>query len=284
MRIANHDGRLTVLVAGRGIDVERASGGRFAADMSTVYGRWDEFRDWWSRQSPSALMDFEVDPGLLRAPSPRPAQVFALGLNYAKHVAEGGLGGLPDAPVVFTKFPTSITGPYAEVILPKGNVDWEIELVAVVGRRTPGPVGVESGWEYVAGLTVGQDLSERIMQHRPPAPQFSLGKSFPGFAPLGPVLVTADEFDNPDDIALTCRLNGNTVQRDRTSSMIFAVPEIVAYLSGIVTLLPGDLIFTGTPEGVGRVRNPPVFIQPGDVLESEIENIGTIRQTFATAR
>ena len=284
MRLASYDGRLTIVVGERGVDVETVSGGRFSADVQAAYARWQELRDWWGEQSPDAVQarSIELDPARLGPPAPRPAQVFALGLNYADHVAEGGFS-LPEAPVIFTKFPSSITGPISEVRLPEGNVDWEIELVAVVGRQTVGQVDPDSGWDHIAGVTIGQDISERLGQHRPPAPQFSLAKSYPGFSPLGPVLVTPDEFDDPNDIGLHCRRNGETVQRARTSSMIFDVPAIVAYLSGIVTLLPGDIIFTGTPDGVGRVRIPPVFLQSGDVLESEIENIGTIRQTFVGA-
>ncbi|MEJ3746549.1 fumarylacetoacetate hydrolase family protein [Actinomycetes bacterium KLBMP 9797] len=282
MRIANHDNRATIVMDGRGIDVAKASGGRFPADIHELYYRWDEFRRWWSARPAEWAGEFAPDPALLGAPAPRPAQVFALGLNYADHAAEGGFA-LPAAPVIFTKFPSCVTGPYTEVALPDGNVDWEVELVAVVGRETAGPVDAADGWQYVAGLTVGQDLSERVTQHRPPAPQFSLGKSFRGFGPVGPVLVTPDEFADPDDLELRCQVNGVTMQHARTSSMIFKVPAIVAYLSGIVRLQPGDLIFTGTPDGVGRVRTPPVFLQPGDVLESEIEHIGTLRQTFVAA-
>lgn len=278
MRIANHDDRLTLVVDGRGIDIETASGGRFSADVHAAYRRWDELLEWYAEQvDPGA--GFELDPALLGPPSPLPAQVFAVGLNYPDHVAEGGYTR-PEVPTIFTKFPTSITGPYGQVTLPGGNVDWEVELVAVIGRKIPVPIEPEHAWRFVAGLTAGQDISERITQHRPPTPQFSLGKSFAGFGPLGPVLVTPDEFADPDDLELTCSLNGAVVQSARTSSAIFGVPEIISYLSGVVTMLPGDVIFTGTPHGVGRARRPPLFLKPGDVLESTVEHIGTMRHVF----
>ena len=152
---------------------------------------------------------------------PSPRQVFAIGLNYAAHAAEAGLEN-PTFPPTFTKFPTCLTGPDATVELPSEFVDWEVELVVVIGRLAY-EVAAGDGWRHVAGLTVGQDLSERIVQTRPPAPQFSLGKSFPGFGPIGPWVVTPDELDDPDDLALGCTVNGEEVQKSRTSDLIFGV-------------------------------------------------------------
>ena len=159
------------------------------------------------------------------------------------------------------------------------SVDYEIELVAVIGRRAE-RAEAAAGWDHVAGLMVGQDLSERAVQLRPPVPQFSLGKSFPGFGPTGPWLVTPDEFDDPDDLTLTCRLNTEVVQSSRTSDLIFPVGEIIERVSAITPMLPGDLVFTGTPSGVGMGRTPPRYLLPGDVVESTIEGIGTIVTTF----
>ncbi len=187
--------------------------------------------------------------------------------------------GRPDAPAVFTKFPASITGPYATVELPSGSCDWEVELVAVIGQRAY-RVSEAEAWSHVAGLTVGQDLSERVVQLAGPVPQFSLGKSFTGFAPIGPWVVTADEFDNPDDLAISCRLGDETLQDGRTKDLIFNVPELVAKLSAVLPLLPGDVIFTGTPSGVGAARSPTRFLPPGSVLTSTIEGIGEIRTSF----
>ena len=176
-------------------------------------------------------------------------------MNYAAHAAEAGVEH-PTFPPTFTKFPTCLTGPDATVELPSEFVDWEVELVVVIGRLAY-EVAVGDGWRHVAGLTVGQDLSERIVQTRPPAPQFSLGKSFPGFGPIGPWVITPDELDDPDDLALGCTVNGEEVQKSRTSDLIFGVDALIHHLSSITPLLPGDLIFTGTPSGVGGTRTPP---------------------------
>ena len=203
--------------------------------------------------------------------------MFAIGLNYRGHAEEAGLD-LPTTPMVFTKFPTSVTGPNDPILLPPGSVDFEAELVAVIGRRAES-VSEDEAWDYVAGLTIGQDLSERDLQTRPPAPQqFSLAKSFPGFAPIGPVLVTADELANRDDLEIGCFLNGELMQKARTSDLIFPVPALVAHLSSVLPLLPGDLIFTGTPSGVGWARDPQRFLQPGDELVTYVEGIGELRQ------
>ena len=201
--------------------------------------------------------------------------VWAIGLNYRDHAAESGVAA-PSSPAVFTKFPTCLTGPSATIELPSASVDWEVELVAVIGRLAD-HVAEEKAWAHVAGLTVGQDISERAVQLAGPVPQFSLGKSFPGFGPIGPWVVTVDEFANPDDLALRCELDGRVLQDGRTKDMIFSVPELVARLSAVCPLLPGDLIFTGTPPGVGMARTPPQFLRPGGTLVSSIEGIGELR-------
>ncbi|MFI8420447.1 fumarylacetoacetate hydrolase family protein [Streptomyces sp. NPDC085479] len=278
MRIANLSGRLVLVVDGRAVDVERASGGRFTADPQAVYERWEEFRRWAEQ---ARLPEGEpVDPALLGAPVPAPRQIIAAGLNYRDHAAESGFA-LPDTmPPVFTKFATSITGPVTEVVLPPGgHTDWEIELVIVIGVRAH-RVSAETAWDHVAGLTAGQDISERITQLEGPSPQFSLGKSFPGFAPIGPWVVTPDAFDDPDDLGLRCTVNGEEVQKGRTSDLIFSVPELIAHLSSVLPLLPGDLVFTGTPAGVGLGRDPQRWLAPGDELVSTIEGIGELRQRF----
>jgi len=141
-------------------------------------------------------------------------------------------------------------------------------------------VAEADAWRHVAGLTIGQDLSDRVVQMQPPVPQFSLGKSFPGFGPTGPWLVTPDDLDDPDDLGLGCSVNGEPMQDGRTSDLIFSVPELIAYLSGVVTLYPGDLIFTGTPSGVGVGRQPPRFLSVGDELTTHIEGIGEMHHRF----
>jgi 2-keto-4-pentenoate hydratase/2-oxohepta-3-ene-1,7-dioic acid hydratase in catechol pathway len=204
--------------------------------------------------------------------------VFAVALNYREHAAEANLPP-PGDPLIFAKYVTAFSGPISKVALPPGRVDWECELVAIIGRAAHG-ISAADGWDHVAGLTVGQDLSERILQRSGPVPQFGLAKSYPGFAPTGPVLVTADEFVNPDDLGIGCEVNGQSMQSARTSLMIFPVPQLIAYLSTVVTLLPGDVIFTGTPPGVGMARKPPIFLAPGDELHSWIEDIGELHQQF----
>lgn len=283
MRIANLSGRL-VLVRGdlvrgdRAVDVERASGGEFAADPQAVYARWSEFRAWAAAADLPAGEPFEARD--LGSPTPAPAQVFGIGLNYRDHVGESGFAVPEGLPPVFTKFRASISGPVTEVRLPAGgHTDWEVELVVVIGAEAR-DVPAEKAWEHVAGLTVGQDLSERITQFEGPAAQFSLGKSLPGFAPTGPWLVTPDEFADPDDLALRCTLNGEVVQASRTSELIFPVSALVSRLSAALPLYPGDVVFTGTPAGVGFGRDPQVWLAPGDVLVSEVEGIGSLRQTF----
>lgn len=278
MRIANLSGRLVLVAADRAIDVEHASGGRFRADPQAVYDRWEEFRDWAEHAELSAGADF--DAAHLGSPAPAPRQVLAIGLNYREHAAESGFTAPEGLPPVFTKYASSISGPVSEVALPAGGqTDWEVELVAVIGARAY-RVAEADAWSHVAGLAVGQDLSERITQMAGPAPQFSLGKSFPGFAPIGPWLVTPDEFADPDDLELRCAINGEQVQKGRTRDLIFSVPALIAGLSAALPLLPGDVLFTGTPAGVGVGRAPQRFLAVGDELVSSIEGIGELRQHF----
>ncbi|GJF33700.1 fumarylacetoacetate hydrolase [Kitasatospora sp. NE20-6] len=278
MRIVSVAGRPGLLVGDGVVDIAEASDGLFPPDVHAVYERWAEFRAWAAGAADAAVKP--LDETQLDSPAPRPGQVFAIGLNYLDHAEEAGLDASTDAMVVFAKFRSSITGPFAEVELPRGSVDFEAELVIVMGRHAH-RIDAAQAWDHVAGLTVGQDLSERELQLRPPTPQFSMGKSFPGFAPMGPALVSVDEFENPDDLAISCTLNGVSMQRSRTKLMIFPVAEIIARLSATVPLAPGDVIFTGTPSGIGFARDPKVLIQPGDELVTTVEGIGSIRTRFS---
>ncbi len=278
MRIASARGRLTLLTDRGGIDVEKASKGLFPADPQAVFDRWTEFRDWANGATSGEASP--IAEGSLESPVPRPKQVFGIGLNYRAHAAEANLP-LPERPATFTKFPSCITGPYADVTLPSGSVDWEVELVVVIGPRAY-KVAEGAAWHHVAGLTVGQDLSERVVQWSAGG-QFSLGKSFPDFGPTGPHLVTPDELPNRNDLELRCSVNGEIVQQSRTSDMVFDVSRLIAELSAILPLLPGDVIFTGTPAGIGATRKPPRFLKAGDVLETTIEGIGTIRNRMKGA-
>jgi len=256
------------------VDVALASDGRFGPDPQEIYDRWDEFRD-WARQAGLPAGE-NLPPDELGPPVPRPRQVFAVALNYLEHAAEGGFTP-PEEPLIFTKFPACLTGPAVEVKLPTACVDFEVELVCVIGRAGE-HVQEPDAWDHVAGLTIGQDLSARDVQLRGPAPQYSLGKSFPGFCPIGPWLVTLDEPGVSGELQLESILNGELMQHDTTASMIFSVPVLIAYISAICPVLPGDLIFTGTPSGVGFKRDPPRYLRAGDVLVSRISGIGEITQ------
>jgi 2-keto-4-pentenoate hydratase/2-oxohepta-3-ene-1,7-dioic acid hydratase in catechol pathway len=277
VRIYNIDGRLALAVEGGAVDVAEASGGRFGPDVQGVYERWDDFRAWAS--GVEATPTLGLDEARLGPPVPRPPQVFGIGLNYREHAAEAGLT-LPERPMVFTKFPASVTGPGGTIIRPPGSVDFETELVAVVGRHAD-RVPAARAWEYIAGFTAGQDLSERELQTSgPPPQQYNMGKSYRGFAPIGPALVTLDEFADPADLELGCLINGRQMQKARTADMIFSIPQLVEFLSGILPLLPGDLIFTGTPSGIGWARKPPELLHVGDELVTWVEGIGQMRHRF----
>lgn len=206
----------------------------------------------------------------LGAPVPQPRQVFGIGLNYNDHAGESGMP-LPPAPLTFTKFPSCIAGPNAEIPLSNEMVDWEVEIVAVIGEEVS-RVDEADAWNVVAGLTLGQDISDRALQMTGTPPQFCLGKSYPNYGPIGPALVALDAFADPDDIGLWCEVDGERMQDARSKELIFSIPAIVAYLSNICTLYPGDLIFSGTPSGVGMARGR--FLAPGETLTSGAEVIG----------
>jgi 2-keto-4-pentenoate hydratase/2-oxohepta-3-ene-1,7-dioic acid hydratase in catechol pathway len=280
VRIANLSGRAVMVYADAdgadlALDVEEASGGRFGSDPQALYSRWDDFLA-WAASVPASGKQFE--PAELGPPVPRPQQVFAIGVNYREHANEAGYPA-DSIPITFTKFPSCLTGPYAQVALPPGSVDWEVELVVVLAHRAENVVAADA-WNYVAGLTVGQDLSEREAQNAGARPQYSLAKSHTGFGPTGPWVVPVTEFSNPDDLAISSTLSGEQMQSSRTSEMIYSVPVLIERLSSVLALYPGDIIFTGTPSGVGNARTPKRFIGPGDVLRSEIEGIGHLENTF----
>lgn len=280
MRIANVRHRLCLITDDGAIDVHAASDGRFGPDPAGVFERWREFRDWAGHARLTGGQRYQRTD--LGPPSPAPRQVYGIGLNYSDHAAEAGMA-LPDAaPPVFTKFPTCLTGAEGEITLPPGgHTDWEVELAVIIGTAARSVAAAEA-WDYVAGLSAAQDISERILQMAANPPQFSLGKSHQGFGPVGPWLVTVDEFANPDDLELGCFVNGERMQRARTSQLSFGVPELIEQLSRVTPLLPGDIIFTGTPSGVGMARTPPRWLAPGDVLTSYIEGIGELRHTFVS--
>ncbi len=225
----------------------------------------------------SNALYYEHEQVRLRAPIPDPPKVICIGLNYRDHAAESG-APIPAEPVLFSKFSSAIIGPEEPIRLPRVSreVDYEAELVVVIGKRGR-YIPEDQARNYVAGYTIGHDVSARDWQLRKPGGQWLAGKTFDTFAPIGPALVTADEIRDPHRLSIELRLNGRVMQRSNTEQMIFTVDKLVAYISQVVTLQPGDLIFTGTPPGVGFARKPPVFLKPGDIVEIEIENLGILR-------
>jgi 2-keto-4-pentenoate hydratase/2-oxohepta-3-ene-1,7-dioic acid hydratase in catechol pathway len=222
----------------------------------------------------------------LLAPIPRPHKnVFCLGLNYAEHekessAARGRTSSLPEYPVFFTKAPTTVNGPYSNILIDPAvsqEVDWEVELGVIIGKAGKN-IREEDALSYVFGYTVINDVTARDLQNR--HRQFFKGKSIDCYCPMGPWIVTADEIADPQQLNLCLRVNGVTKQDSNTSTMIFPVRQIIAHLSLGLTLEPGDIIATGTPSGVGFARNPPEFLKPGDVMETEVEGIGTLKNVM----
>lgn len=276
MRIANVGGRLQLMTGETtGVDVETASNGRFSADPSAVYDRWSDFVEWVAAAGElSGAVEFA--PEDFGPPVPFPKQTFALGLNFRDHAEETGLA-IPEEIQVFTKWASAFTGPIAEVKLVPGDlIDWEVELVVVIGKGGR-DIAEADAWDHVAGLTMGQDISARRHQGRGTR-QFSLAKSYRNYAPMGPVVVTPDELANKDDIKLGSSVDDEVMQDGRTGDMIFPVSRAIADLSKIVELYPGDLIWTGTPAGVGQGRKR--YLRAGERLESWIEGVGRMSQTF----
>jgi len=280
VRIANYNGRAVFVESTGVVDIEHESEGRFPSDPQVIFEHWDALRAWHYAARFTCVE--ELDQTRLRPATPRPSQIFAIGLNYRDHAEEANFA-LPTSPAVFTKFASALASPIQPVALPiDGDVDWEVEIVAVIGRTCRG-VTEQDAWDYVAGLTLGQDISERKTQLEGPVPQFSLGKSFPGFAPVGPWVVSTEELANKDRIEFGCTLNGEQVQAGNTADMVFSIPELVSRLSTVVTLNPGDIVFTGTPAGVGASRNPSRFLAPGDRLLSYARGIGQMDHTFVSS-
>ncbi len=212
----------------------------------------------------------------LAAPVTRPGKIIAIGLNYLEHALEGNMK-LPKEPLVFAKFPNAVTGPGSEIqwsLQVTGKVDFEAELVAVIGERASN-VPPDKALGKVLGYTCGNDVSARDLQIGDK--QWVRGKSLDTFCPLGPWLVTADEIGDPQKLQIRARLNGRLMQESNTANMIFPVADLISYLSRHFTLFPGDLILTGTPSGVGLFRDPPIFMAGDDLIEIEIEGIGTLK-------
>jgi 2-keto-4-pentenoate hydratase/2-oxohepta-3-ene-1,7-dioic acid hydratase in catechol pathway len=210
------------------------------------------------------------------APIVDPRKIICVGLNYKDHAAESG-SPIPKEPILFSKYATALIGHGETIVLPKVSqeVDYEAELVIAVGKKGR-HLTLQNAMEHVAGYTVGHDVSARDWQLRKDGKQWMIGKTFDTFAPVGPVLVTKDEVQDPLNLPIRLRLNNQVMQNSNTRQMIFGVAELLVYLSLVFTLEPGDLIFTGTPPGVGVARKPPVYLKDGDVVEVEIEGLGLL--------
>ena len=278
MRLANLNGRATIVTDEGLIDVATASQGAYSASVDKCIPQLDKLRAWWQSSDPSATDP--TTPGELFA-DPRlgpvvtaPQQIFAIGLNYRQHAEEMGLA-VPAQPMVFTKFVSALCGPNAELPIPGPTTDFEAEMVVVIGS-TARNVSIDDASSVVAGYCVGQDYSERTLQLKGTPAQFSIGKSYRNFAPVGPWLTTRDEITNPNNLRISSRVNDTTYQDSNTSDMVFTIAELVSYLSSVWELRPGDLIFTGSPHGVGQGHTPPVFLAPGDCVVTTIEGLGSI--------
>ncbi len=231
----------------------------------------------WKRFENFTGPTIEFDWENLLAPTVPTAKIICIGKNYADHAAEMG-GTVPELPIIFSKFATALNGPFSEIVIPKisQQVDYEAELVVVIGKHGK-DIAPENAMAHVLGYACGNDVSARDWQKGRPGGQWLVGKSFDTFAPVGPWVTTVDEISNPGGLDVTLRLNGEVMQNANTNSLIYPILHLVSYLSQFFTLEVGDLIFTGTPAGVGAGRNPPVFLKAGDQVEVMISGLGAIR-------
>ena len=271
-RLANIDGRAALVSGENYYDLEKISQGNFSQDpmqalealseLSALGAQLDNF------EPSGQLADVELGP-----PVPNPKNCYAVGLNYRNHAEESNMV-LPPVPMVFTKHTSCISGPTADIEMRSDYVDYEAELVAVIGK--PGKdIAKENALQHIAGLCVGQDISDRPMQFSAAPPQFNLGKSFDTFGPIGPVLTSLESLQDYQSMEIQCDVSGELRQKDNVSDLIFDIPYLIAYLSEIVTLKTGDIIFTGTPAGVGVIDGK--YLRDGDMLTTSIEGLGTLR-------
>lgn len=256
-------------------------------DVSHIVKEYDEmfFANDGLKALAASIEDFkgrlqEIPQGIrIGCPVARPSKIICIGLNYAKHAKETN-AAIPKEPILFFKSTTAIVGPNDSIIIPKDSLktDWEVELAVVIEKKAS-YVEEKDAMNYVAGYCLHNDVSEREFQLERGG-TWDKGKGCDSFAPIGPWLVTKDEISNPHDLRLWLSLNGKVVQDSKTDDLIFNVPYLIAYISKFMTLLPGDIISTGTPAGVGLGMNPPLYLKPGDVVELGIDGLGTSRQTI----
>ena len=269
----NKTDRVSLAVQVQGDTFPLANSIGFPESMLGLIRMWSELKPLFSDDltSPVSNDEFSVE-----APIANPGKIICIGKNYANHAREMG-SEPPTIPVVFSKFNSAITGPNTAVSLPSisDKVDFEAELVVIIGKRGR-HIAQADAMSHVFGYCCGNDISARDWQKEKPGGQWLLGKTFDSFAPIGPCIVTADDVPNPHNLSITMKLNGVTMQDSNTSHLIFPIDYLISHISKFVTLEPGDLIFTGTPEGVGAGRKPPVFLKSGDVMEVEIETIGKL--------
>ena len=275
MKLANIANRPAIVANGRALDIATASKGRIEPHLGVLsdVSLHDELRNLADSAAESEWRGFDRrDLGRVS----RPYKAIGVALNYRDHAEESNLP-IPDEPSVFAKFASSVVGPYDPIVVPPAfdKVDYEAEVVIVMGA-TGKNISEHDAWSYVAGVTAGQDISDRKEQWRKPINQFTLPKSYDTFSPIGPYLVTLDEFEDVDDIEVVGHVDDLEVQRGRTSDLIFSVPELIAWLSKRVTFEPGDLIFTGTPAGCGVRRTPRLYLRDGMVLRTEVAGVGTM--------
>lgn len=250
----------------------------FDGTMIELIERWDELRPELEARA-SAADGKPLSSVELCAPVQKPAKIWAIGLNYADHIAESKMG-TPERQVWFTKAQTSVNGPFDPILIAKGTAtaDYEVELVAVIGKRGK-HIPADRAHEYIFGYCVGNDVTERMWQHA--TPQWVLGKSFDTHAPIGPWITTSDEVGDPHALDLSCTVNGERRQHSNTKNLVFNIWQQIEHLSVGITLEPGDLIFTGTPGGIGAAMDPRVFLKAGDVVRCEVEKLGLIEATMA---
>ncbi|WP_075352074.1 fumarylacetoacetate hydrolase family protein [Algoriphagus marinus] len=260
--------------AGRNLDCSS-----FGEDWNEAFFASDGLKrlEEWLSKNQNSLAEIPAN-ARIGSPIARPSKIICVGLNYRKHAEEAGMA-VPEVPIIFMKATSSLSGPFDPILIPKNSVqtDWEVELAIVIGKRAK-YVSVENAMDYVAGYCLHNDVSERDFQLRHGG-QWVKGKSADNFAPLGPILVTKEEITDPHHLRLWLKLNGKILQDSNTSDLIFDLPTIVSHISQYMTLLPGDVISTGTPAGVGMGLKPePKYLQPGDIVELGIDGLGWSRQ------
>lgn len=276
MRLASFRSRAHLVVGDddRLVDIEQASNGALPSDPMVCLAHWDDVR----ALAGSIIVPSDApqaNPDTLDCPVPRPRQMFAIGLNYRKHAEEMG-SPLPNSPLTFAKFQSSLNTPCGDIPLVGDTCDYESEVVVVIsdGGRD---IDESDAWNHVAGLCAGQDLSDRRLQYSGTPPQFSLGKSRRGFSPIGPWVSDVRDHPKRDELTISCTVNGEMRQHMSMNDLIFGVAQLVSYLSTVCELYPGDVIFTGTPSGVGHGCKPPRYLATGDEIVTTLEDVGTMR-------